>query len=329
MMPLWPHILGWILLAGGMALSFLYSGVETGAYVLNKVRLDLRAESGSRSARRLAGALADPSGLLAVVLAGNNLANYLASAGMVLLLSDYRHAEWLAMAILAPLTLIFCEMLPKNLFQRHAETLVYPLSWLLVASQRFFNVIGLLPVMRRVIGLGLRLAHRAMPPSQAPLAATGRLAAILAEVQAGGGLTHSQSLMAERVVNLRSVSLRSVMVPLERAVLVSQAVGLQELRELLHKHDFARYGVFSQRRENIVGALNVYEPLLDQTGSSPAAFMTPPVFLPESLLVSQALVELQQNHQMMGFAVDAQGRCTGLVTVKDLVEEIVGELEEL
>lgn len=328
-MPLLPDILGWILLAGGLSLSFLYSGVETGAYVLNKVRLDLRAESGSRSARRLANALADPSGLLAVVLAGNNLSNYLASAGMVLLLSERTHAQWLAMAILTPLTLIFCEMLPKNLFQRHAETLVYPLSWLLVASRRLFNAIGLLPLMRLVIGLGLRLAHRVMPPSQTPLAATGRLAAILAEVQASGAITHAQSLMAERVVNLGSVRLRSVMVPLERAVLVSQAVDLQELRELLYKHNFARYGVYSQRPENIVGVLNVYEPLLDQTGSSPAAFMTAPIFLPQELPVSEALVELQQSHQFMGFVVDNQGRSIGLVTVKDLVEEIVGEMEEL
>lgn len=322
-------IMAWLLLTVGVALSFLYSGIETGAYVLNKIRLDLRAESGSRSARRLLRALADPGRLLGTVLIGNNLSNYMASAGMVLLMAGRPHAEWWAMAVLTPITLVFCEMLPKNLFRRYGETLTYQLSGMLAASARVFTYSGLLPAMRWAVAGMMKLSHRVLEPHQTPLAAGGRLSAILAEGQASGVLTHAQSVMADRVVNIPNVLVSNVMVKLDQAVLVPQSAGLEDIRQLLQQYNYTRYGVYSGQRANIVGVLNIYDALLDQTGSSPASFMTPPLFVSEILPVTAALLELQHNHQLMGFAIDAAGRCTGLVTVKDLVEEVVGELEEL
>ena len=97
----------WAPLLAGMGLSFLYSGLETGTYTVNKIRLELRAESPGGRARRLHGLLRDPGKPLLVVLIGNNLANYLASAGMVALV----RSEWTAVLLLTPMVLIFCELL--------------------------------------------------------------------------------------------------------------------------------------------------------------------------------------------------------------------------
>ena len=121
---------GWAMLLAGMVLSFLYSGLETGCYVVNKIRLDLRADSGNRPARRLLSIHHSPGRALVVLLVGNNLANYLASAGMVLILtcSGWTHPDWYSVAILTPVIFIFCELLPKNLFHRYSEMLVYTFS---------------------------------------------------------------------------------------------------------------------------------------------------------------------------------------------------------
>ena len=325
------ELAGWACLMAGMVLSFLYSGVETGTYVVNKIRLDLHAEAGNRRARRLRAMLRDPGRPLVVVLIGNNLANYLASAGMVLVLTarGVAHTDWYSVAILTPLVFVFCELVPKNLFHRHGETLAYVFSGFLDLSRRLFTSVGLVFMVRGVIWLVFRLGGRRLTRSEGHLAGgERRIEDILAEGRASGALTHAQQVIAERVVNIRRVHLRDVMVPLEQAALVSESVTVEELRELLASSDHPRFGVHSGDRENVIGLLNAYDVLLDETGAPPSSHMTPPAKLPADLSVTEALVTLQRRRTVVGFVFSPDGRCLGLVSVKDLAEEIVGELEE-
>jgi putative hemolysin len=322
---------GWAALLGGMVLSFLYSGLETGTYTVNKIRLELRAESGGRAARRLRAMLATPGTPLTVVLVGNNLANYLASAGMVLILTSRQvgHTEAWSAAMLTPLIFVFCEVLPKNLFHRHGETLTYLFCWFLELSRRLFTAVGLVGLIRGLVWAILRIGGRRMAAGGSPLEArSGHIAGLLAEGQASGAITQTQSVIAERVVNLGRVSLGQAMVPLDRAVLVDANVTTDQVRELLRSHGHPRFGVYSQSRDNVVGALNAYDVLMDESGSPPSAHVTPAVRLPAHAGIIEALVTLQKRREGMAFVTSEQGRCVGLVTVKDLVEEIVGELEE-
>ena len=321
---------GWAALLGGMSLSFLYSGLETGTYTVNKIRLDLRAESGGRRARRLRAMQRDPGRSLITLLVGNNLANYLASAGLVMVVTarGWGHADWYSVAILTPLIFVFCELLPKNLFHRHGETLTYVFSGFLELSRWAFTCLGLVGLIRALVWGAMKLARRRLGPQENPLGRGQRIAAILAEARASGTLTQAQSLIAERVVNIGRVRLGDAMVPLDRAVLVPETVTAEQLRALLGEHGHPRLGVYSGRRDNIVGVLNVYDVLLDEGGSAPAEHVTAPLTLAEHLGIVQALFELQRRREPMAFVVSSAGRCVGVATVKDLVEEIVGELEE-
>ncbi len=321
---------GWAALAAGTAISFISSGMETGIYVINKIRLDLRAESGAKTARRLRLSLLRPGEALAVLLLSNSVGNYLSSAGMVLLLthSGWRHPEWQAMLILTPLIFIFCELLPKNLFHRHAETLTYALGRFLTFGKWVFTATGLAALVNVAMWGVLRLAGRKLGRLESPLARGSHLAGILAEGRASGVLTHTQSIMAERVINIRQMSLSHSMVPLDKAVLVSQAVTRDELRDLLSRYNHPRVGVHSGPRENIIGVLNIYDVLLEEAEIPPVSFLTPAHFLSQDRGIFEALLEMQRRHQSIAFIRNAEGKCTGLVTVKDLVEEIVGELEE-
>ncbi len=321
---------GWAMLLSGMTLSFLYSGLETGTYAVNKIRLDLRAESGSRRASRLRRLQRHADRSLIAILVGNNLANYLASAGMVLVLTTRRwpRPDWYAVAILTPLIFIFCELLPKYLFHRHGETLTYVFSQFLGFSQRLFTAVGVVGLIRASVWAVMRLAGRRPGPQDSPLARGRHIGSILDEGRASGALSHTQSIIAQRVVNIRRVRLRDVMVPLARAVVVSEATTPDELRELLRASGHPRVGVYAGRRENIVGVLNIYDVLLDQSGSPPSAHVRPPLVLPEHLGVIEVMFELQRRREAMCFVVSAEGQCLGVASVKDLVEEIVGELEE-
>jgi len=328
----WQEPAAWATLLGGLVLSFLYSGLETGTYAVNKVRLDLRAESGDRRAVALRSLLRHPSRSLIVLLIGNNLANDLASGGMVLMLTLHGlgqwSAQWYAVAVLTPVVFIFCELLPKNLFYRHAETLTYLFSGFLGFCRRVFTLVGLVHLTRALLWVTLKLARRGEGEVSDPLGAGRRVSAILDEGRASGALTDSQSLIAERVVRIGHVRLRDVMVPLKAAVLVPETITREGVRELLGAHKHPRLGVYRGGRDNIVGLLNAYDVLLDESGRPPAAHVRPVVSLPEGMGVTEALVELQRRREVIAFVCSERGAFVGLVTMKDLVEEIVGELHE-
>jgi len=154
------------------------------------------------------------------------------------------------------------------------------------------------------------------------------MASLLAEGRASGALTHAQSLIAERIVSIGQVDVRDVMVPLEKAVVVSESVTKDELRRLLADRCPERLGVYRDAKDNVIGVLNVYDALLDESGPGPSAHIAPAVRLDEGLTVTKALVQLQLRRAAVGVVCGPKGRVVGLVTLRNLVEEIVGELAE-
>jgi len=316
-------LMGWAALLAGMALSFLYSGLETGTYTVNKIRLELRAESGGPVARRLHALLRDPGKPLLVVLIGNNLANYLASAGMVWLVVN----EWTAVLILTPLVLVFCELLPKNLFRRHGETLTYALSWFLELSAWLFTVTGVVALSRLLVWAVLRIAGREAEDRNAPLSPGGRIGAILTEGRASGAITATQTRIARRVVNVSRARVEDVMAPLAEAVLVDRDADAETVRRLLAEHGHPRLGVYEGDRWNIIGMLNAYEALLDETGAPPAAHVTDALSVRADAGILETLVAMQAGRKGIAVVADANGRSVGLVTARDLVDEIIGELD--
>ncbi|MCP4377457.1 MAG: DUF21 domain-containing protein, partial [bacterium] len=144
--------IGWVLaVIGGVIMCAIYCGMETGIYVINKVRLDLHAEGGRSSARKLKTMLECQNNLLAVLLIGTNIAAYIttfAISAMFLLGGAGHQSEWYTIALATPLLFIIGESVPKNVFQRSGEAMVYRLVWILRISSVVFNAVGLAPLVR-------------------------------------------------------------------------------------------------------------------------------------------------------------------------------------
>jgi len=321
-------LLTWlVVLAVGVVMSGLYSGLETGVYVINKFRLDLRADRGDRPARRLKRIIDDYHNLLAVLLIGTNVANYAATfalGAMFALAGAGQAAEWYTIAVATPILFIFGESVPKNVFQRLAERMVYRLSWLLRASSVLFNLCGICPLVRGFSWLVTRLI---------PGRHTGGfhahhegLAAIVAEGRASGVLTHFQSVMANRVMQIDQVHLVDVMVPLDAAVTAPAGVGRDELIEIIRDHDYSRVPLLDGAQK-AVAVLDVYKVLLGPADAEPTALAAEPLVLPAGMGVTDALYRMQRRRETMAVVEDAEATHVGIVTIKDLVEEIVGELE--
>lgn len=118
--------------------SSYFSGIEIAVYCINRVRLQYKVERGIRSARTIRRLLDDPQALISTILIGNNIVNYLASATFTVIVSQYltqTNPELIATLILAPIMLVFAEVLPKDICQRKADTFLYTAS----TSVKFFS----------------------------------------------------------------------------------------------------------------------------------------------------------------------------------------------
>ncbi|MCP4377308.1 MAG: CBS domain-containing protein, partial [bacterium] len=217
---------------------------------------------------------------------------------------------------------IIGESVPKNVFQRSGEAMVYRLVWILRISSVVFNAVGLAPLVRGFAWLCLRLG-----PGTSTQQSSGRqyLLTIVADSAASGLLTHNQTVMADRVMHLGQVTLDQVMTPIDRVEAVALDTSGEQLLEALAGHDFSRLPVLDDNGQ-IAGVINVCDVLLDDSVSQPASVMTKPPELTSETTVTDALYHMRQANAAMVAVAEGSGRHVGIVTIKDLVEEIVGEL---
>jgi putative hemolysin len=338
----------WLAIAvAGTVGCALFCGLETGMYVVNKIRLDLRAEAGNRQAQMLRRMLGQPQSLLAILLIGTNVSTYavaFAVTEMFDLAGRGDASDWYALAVVTPLLFILGDSVPKNVFRRLAETLTYRMSWLLPVAKAAFTVTGILPFIQGMTWLATR------PLQARKQAVEEHLASAFAEGRASGVLTHMQSVMADRVMNIADVTLAQVMVPIGKVASITPRTTREELLRIVQQNNYSRLPVRDDSGA-VVGILDIYDILADPnpTAALPAEKMTEPLALPADMTVTEALYLLQRSHKMMavvtatpaGAAGAAAGGVAvaripspspaapvGLVTIKDLVEEIVGELAE-
>lgn len=313
-----------------IALSALFSGFETGSYCLSGVRLRLRADEGLPSARLVRRLLERREDLLIGLLLGNNLTHYVVTAAAVLFFVELGHsdarAQSYATIILTPLLFVAAEMAPKNIFRLHADQLVYRWAGLMSGILWIARACGVVPLLRAIVSVPTRL-FRSASATEA-LGSREAVRSMVLDAAASGTLTPLQTEIADNVLGVAAVTLRNVMVPLPRVVMMSSDYRLDEFRRLAAHFTFSRVPVYAAgNRRRIIGVLSVVEALLEPAETWRLdRLMRPPVMLDVTMPVLKALQTLREQRRIMGIVVDASSHAVGIVTIKDLVEEIVGEL---
>ncbi len=320
MSPVVPLLAGFVLSVGA---SCFFSGIETGVYTLNRVRLELRAEEGDRAARRMAGLLRRPEMLISAILVGNHLANFLASYFCQSLVMRYpvTRPEVVNTLVLTPFLFVFGELLPKNLFRARADGLVYPLSGVLRGACVLFR-----PAAAAFRWLGR--VSRALPSSPAGgprRVSRKRLRGLLRELLEEGQLSPGQLRMAQNVLRITTVRVEEAMVPLEDVDRVDRGAGREELLAASRAHGRTRIPVRDPRSGELVGVVNVLD-LVFRPGKGMEELVRPVPSIPAGTTVDRALGILRRARQPLGFVRGAGGRAVGIITLKDLVEEISGDL---
>jgi CBS domain containing-hemolysin-like protein len=309
----------------GVLLSASFSGLETGLYTINRVRLTVRDARGEAAAKTLRRMLANPARMLAVVLVGNNIANYLASYGIAAILDGSGMAPAQAIlinaAVLIPVLFVLGEILPKDLFRTHTDRWSYALAGYLKWTGRVLLWIGLVPVVEHVGRIASRLLG-GNPDAGNP--ARQRVSRLIKEGMGAGVLSEVQTTLADRALALRDLRVVDEMIPWSDVATVSADLDGAALREALRHRNFTRLPAVDGDR--VVGVLSVIDALL-QPETPVRDLMTEPLGLRPGMPVHTALRAMRTSRTALAVVTAADsGRPLGLVTMKDLVEPLTGDL---
>jgi len=322
-----------------IALAGLFAGAETGLYQLSRVRLRLGIEKKRLSFVILGKCLDDSGGLLLSTLIGDNLAHYLATSIVTyLFLStvEAEHtAEVLATVFTAPVLFVFSELIPKNIFFYRADLLMPYLAPFLFAFGKLLKWCGALPLLKFISGLSARLAGLHTSP-KAVMTSVQRhqVEALLRDTQEEGILSSVQTDIINRIAGIPGTTIRSVMIPMSSVRTADINSDNSALLKILEKCAFTRLPVADSRPANIVGFVNIYEALSSSKQFTDLHnFIKPIRKLHANTSVIEAINIMQSGNHKIVLVTTKLGRTgrekpIGIVTMKDLVEELLGELVE-
>lgn len=326
-----------ISLAGLMViLAGLFAGAETGMYQLSRLRLRLGIEQRRLLFIILGKCLRDSSVLLVSLLIGTNLAEFLATSIVTyLFLNQGEHtAEFLATVITVPFLFVFSEVIPKNLFFYRADYLMPFFAPVLFVFHKLFSWCGAVPWLKFLSGLFGRLTGSTVPSKAAMTAARRHhIRAIFADTQEEAVLSSVQTDIINRLVSISHISIRSVMTPINKVEVVDVNSDNSALLSKLKKCSFTRLPVVEGAVEDIIGFINIYEALSSaEQFTDLREFIKPIRKLQANTTVIDAISIMQSEKQKIVLvtrpALATRQRPVGIVTMKDLVEELLGELTE-
>lgn len=316
----------------------LFSGSETGMYKLSRLRLRFGVEKKQLPYVTLGKCLRDSSSLLLSLLIGTNLANYLATnivTGIFLGSVASEHtAVLLTTLAITPVLFVFSELVPKNLFFYRSDTLMPYISPILYAIHKILTLSGIIPLLKLISSFFAGLAGLAAS-SKTVMTSVQRhkVKSILQDTREEGILSPVQSEIVNRLVSISHIPVRTVMTPMNQVQTADFNSDNSTLLNILKKCTYSRLPVVKDRPGNIVGYINIYEVLCSSKEFTDLEnFVKPVRKLDADTNVADAMNIMQDEKQKILLVtrggLHAKERTMGIVTMKDLVEELLGELTE-
>ena len=317
----------WLVVAFiGIVISALCSGLETGIYILNRVRLVVRAGRGQKRALILEREFERPSRLLTTLLVGTNAGNYFGSLGIagILNLLAFNTAAAVAInaLILIPVFFVFAETLPKDLFRTHTDRWTYAFASSLRGARILLTVVGVVPIIAGVA----RLVQMCLGSSRSDQIGTRqRMLELLREGVGAGVLSKSQGELADRAVLLRECTVESEMVPWRSVATLPLSADRTGREGVLRSRPFSRWPVV-ERSGRVAGIVHALDAAVrpDQPTNK---LLRPAVVLEPSTPALEALRLMRENRAQLAIVQRVGSkRPIGVVGLKDLVEPLTGEL---
>ena len=319
-----------------LLLSAFFSSAETALTTVNKIKMRSLAEDGNKNAKLVLKLTDNSSKLLSAILIGNNIVNLSASALTTTIAYDLTvnvtgpiaaYAVAIATGIITVLILIFGEIVPKTAANINSDKLAlvyaYPIQVIMTIVTPISIIINMLA---NVFLFLLRIDPNAKPESMTE----DELRTIVDVSHEDGVIEEEEREMIYNVFNLGDARAKDVMVPRVHVIFADVESTYSELIDIFRENKFTRLPVYEDNTDNVIGTINMKDLLLyDNTKEFHVRdFLREAYFTYEHKIVSELLVEMREASYNIAIVLDEYGDTAGLITLEDILEEIVGEIHD-
>lgn len=307
-----------------VSFSAYFSATETAFTSLNRIRMKNMANDGNKKAKEVMELSDNYDNLLSTILVGNNIVNIaLSSIATVMFISLYpKYGATIATAVATAVVLIFGEISPKSLAKEHPERfamfsapfikvliiILTPINWIFAQWKKVlakvFNADGVRPITEE------------------------ELLTMVEEAQTEGGIDEEQSELIQNAIEFNDLEAWDVLTPRVDIMAVEVDETEEEVEKMFLETGFSRLPVYEDDLDNIVGVLNQkdFHNYIKGGRASLSEYVKPVIFVAGSMKIAQLLKKLQTVKTHIAIIVDEYGGTDGLVTMEDIIEELVGEI---
>ena len=312
-----------------LMLSAFFSSSETALTTVNKIRMRTLSEAGDKRAARVLRITSDSGKMLSAILIGNNIVNLSASSlATSLALKHFGSAgAGIATGILTFLVLIFGEVSPKTMATIRADRLSLSISGIIEFLMKILT-----PVIYIInkLSMGLLFLLRVNPKDAERQMTEEELRTILDVSQESGVIENEERDMIHNLFEFGDAEASEIMVPRIDMTFVQADATYQEVLEVFREDMYARLPVYEDTTDNVIGILNMKDFVLqnDSAHFSVRSMLCEPYFTYEHKNTADLFLEMRKSSISMAIVLDEYGVTAGLITIEDLLEEIVGDIRD-
>ena len=315
----------WAALVILVGFSAFFSASETALSSLNQIRLKSRAEDGDSSAARVLAMAEQYDKLLSTILIGNNIVNIAAASIGTILFTQMLGAErgaTMSTIVLTIIVLIFGEVTPKSLAKEMPEKVATAVSPFLVL------LMALMTPLTWLFTQWKKLLGHFVHSGEADTITEGELMTMVSEAENDGELTDRESELIRSAIEFDDVEVEEILTPRVDVVAVEDDIPLEELAQTFAESGYSRLPVYHGTIDNIIGVVHEKDFYIARLKKATKIddLVVPTLYTTGSTQISQLLRTLREQHHHLAVVVDEYGGTEGIITLEDILEELVGEI---
>lgn len=310
-----------------LVMSALFSSMETAFSTVNKIRLKHQASNGNKKAERALKIAENFDKALTTILVGNNIVNILSSSLGTVIFTELFGAAGVAVAtaVMTVLVLIFGEIIPKSFAKQHAEQCALAFAGILNA------IMWLLTPISAVFAFLQKAMAKISKADISPNFTEDELKYIIDEIEDQGVLEEQESDLVRSALEFDETTIEQILVPRVKVVAIERSEDTDKIMEIFIRDRYSRLPVYDKSIDNIVGLINEKDffALTVRSEGKPAnieSIIQKALYVSEMKLISEVLYEMQRTKIHMAIVKDQYGGTSGIVTMEDIIEELVGEI---
>lgn len=321
-------ILQLVILVLLLSASAFFSSAETALMTSNKLRIRNLAENGDKRAEKVLEITANTDKMLSAILIGNNIVNLSASALSTTLTLKLFGSSLVGVAtgVLTFLILVFGEITPKNVASKNAENMA--LKYIGIISLLVIVLTPVIYVVNKVAGIVISLFVKNNDDNN--MVTEDELRAMVEVSHEDGVIEKEEKKMIVNVVDFGDTVAGDIMLPRVDMVMVSVESSYEEILKIFREERYTRIPVYEESPDNVIGILNVKDFLLieDKENFSVKEHLREPLYTYEYKKTSSLMVDMRKTGANIVIVLDEYGTTVGLITLEDMLEEIVGEIRD-